>query len=81
MDRPSQPFAPLFPAYATHIEVQCWQCGHVATLKPEDAPRGISEHEFSRRAKCRRGAGWPHLQAFPRPVSGWFSGDKGEPEG
>jgi hypothetical protein len=62
---------PLFPAYATHIEVTCWKCGHTATLTPDQVPMGITEHEFSRRAKCKCGTGWPQIMAFPKIARSW----------
>tara|TARA_Y100001951_G_scaffold105369_1_gene122553 strand:- start:1008 stop:1244 length:237 start_codon:yes stop_codon:yes gene_type:complete len=51
----------LFPLGITHIEVQCWDCGHTVTRTPGDVPAGITQHEFERRSVCKCGTGWPQV--------------------
>lgn len=43
---------PMFHVHATHAEVRCWSCKHVAIVKPGDVPSEMSVWEFQRRAKC-----------------------------
>ncbi len=59
----------LFPHGVTHIEVRCWSCGHTVELTPDQLPKGITRHDFERRAKCKCGTGWPHLKQFPKLLS------------
>lgn len=56
----------LFQAGTTHIEVTCWSCAHIVTLKPEDVPAGITDYDFEKRAICQCGTGWPYVVKFPK---------------
>jgi len=63
---------PMFHAHATHAEVQCWSCKHVARVLPGDVPPGMSVWEFQRRAICSEcGAGFPWVTVVPRLPSRW----------
>tara|TARA_Y100001001_G_C7984819_1_gene300758 strand:+ start:1335 stop:1577 length:243 start_codon:yes stop_codon:yes gene_type:complete len=56
----------LFLPGITHVEVKCWDCGHLVTRLPSDMPDGITQHEFERRAVCKCGTGWPQVARHPR---------------
>jgi len=65
------PDDPLFHPSTTHIEVRCWKCENVTEFRPDQLPKGITQHDFEQRAKCRCGANWPEVVRLPKPKSRW----------
>ncbi len=59
----------LFSPGITHIEVKCWDCGHMVTRRPGDLPEGMTQYEFEKRSVCKCGTGWPHVTRYPRKES------------
>ena len=66
---PGHSDALLFSRGVTSVEVRCWSCGHTVELTPEKFQKGITRRDFERRAKCRCGKGWTHVNQLPKLLS------------
>lgn len=50
------------------IKVTCWSYRHNVTLLPAQFPKGISQHDFERRAHCGEcKTNGPHVVTYLRP--------------
>lgn len=67
----------LFLPGTTHVEVECWHCNHRSIIQPGELPEEMTEHDFSRRAVCKRcGTTWPRVLRLPRKRT-WRMEDEG----